>query len=870
MTAVTESEAKARSALIEVESYTVALDFTAGPDTVGSHTEIRFRCREPGAATFADLAADTVRRVVLNGTSLDPAGLLAGERLHLAGLAADNALTVDAEFGYTTDSRALSRWADPAGGAVYVMVTCFPAFAPAVFCCFDQPDLRANVTLSVTAPPGWECQANAPVTSRPAPGAAGLWEFAPARKMHTYDLALCAGPYLAVAEEELAGVDGPIRLRVWCRPRLATEPGLRRVGSVVGRALRYYEELLGVACPYRELNLVFPPDLAPLAMQVPALTTVSESLLQRAADPQDHQVLVILAHEVAHVWFGCMVESSWWDDLWLAESMATYLSLLAADEALSLGAVWAEFATTDKALTYQVDSVPGTPPVSSPVTDASDALSKPYAITYVKGASAIRQLAALIGDEALRTGLREYLTRYAWGCATLADLVDCWGRASGRDLAGWAREWLRTAGVNTLRPELALAPDGTIGSLAVVQDASPAPRTHRVAAGLYARQDDGRLRRHRVASVEISGDRTEVAGLAGAAAPDAVVLNDGDLTLARIRFDAASWRALSACALDVGDPLTEAVLWNAAWDMTKAAELTAAEFTGLVARRIAAEAPPAGLQALLDQAVTAADFYAPPAQRAGLRERLAAACLDGAGLDGAGLDGAGLTARGLAAAGPDGDGLARPGGRAQRVLAGGFAAAAQTDDQLARLRAWLGGTAHPDGTGLPEGLELNLELRGRILAALSAHGLATDADLDAYVADDPVGGERQRATCRARRPDPAAKEAAWAATLAPGQPIHLARAHAEGVWVPGQENLMAPFRTRFFTEVLPALGQHQPRIAGRLAGLLYPVTLAEQDTIAATDAALDRGGFSEPVRLVLLEARITAERIRAARARSVR
>jgi len=836
VTAVTETEAKARSELIEVESYAVSLDFTAARDTVRSHTEIRFRCRAPGAATFANLAAVTVHRVVFNGASLDPGAAVTGERLGLDGLAASNVLTVDAEFGYASDGRGVARHTDPSDGTEYVLVNSFPASAPRVFCCFDQPDLRASLTLSVTAPAGWECVAIAPVTSRPAPGETGVWEFAPAPAVKAYELTLCAGPYVTVAEEELAGANGPIRLRMSCRSVLAGEPGLRRVGGIVGRALRYYEELLGVPCPYRELNLVFPADLAPLAMQLPSLTAVSESLLQRAADPQDDKVAVILAHEVAHVWFGCLVEGGWWDDVWLAEAMATYLAELAATEALGQDGVWAEFGMVDKPAVYQADSVPGMPPVSSPVADASEAFSRPFAITYVKGASAVRQLAALIGDEAMRAGLRDYLTRYVGVTASLGDLVACWSRAAGRDLTGWAREWLRTPGVNTLRPELALAPDGTIASLAVVQE--PDDRTHRVAVGLYD-TEGGRLRRRRLASAELTTARTEIPGLAGAPAAAAVVLNDGDLALARIRFDPGSLRALTDGALHVDDPVTEAVLWNAAWDMTVSAELTAAVFTDLVVRRVAVGPPPPGLWALLSRAVTAADLYAPPPQRPGLRERLADAC--------------------LAAAGRDGVMRASSGGRAQRVLAGGFAEAAQSQGQLTRLRSWLG------GADLPDGLSPDLPLRGRILAALAARGQVTDADLDAYAADDPVGGELRRATCRALRPDVAAKETAWAAALAPGQPIHLAQAHAEGIWVPGQEDLMAPFRDRFFTEALPALGDHQPRIAGRLARLLYPVTLAGPATIAATGAALDHGDFSEPVRLELAEANLTTQRILAAR-----
>jgi aminopeptidase N len=912
--AVTQTEAKARSALIEVESYAVSLDFTASQDTVRSHTELRFRCLEPGATTFADLAAVTVYQMVLNGVRLDPDAVLADDRVHLAGLAASNVLTVDAECGYATDSRGLNRWTDPADGSVYTTMNCFPTIAPNVFCCFDQPDLRADFTLSVTVPAGWECVANSPVTSRPAAGEAGVWEFAPALRMRAFDLVLIAGPYVTAVEEELAGVNGPIRLRVRCRPVLAAEPGLRRVGDTVGRALRYYEELLGVACPDRELNLVFPPDLASLAMQVQALMAVSESLLQRADD--DETVPEVLAHEVAHLWFGCMVEGTWWDDLWMGEAMASYMSELAMAEALGVDSGLADFAMIDKAHVYQADSVPGTPPVSSPVANASDALSRPTVITYSKGAAVVRQLAALVGDQALRAGLRDYLNRYAGASATLDDLVACWSRASARDLTGWAQEWLRTAGVNTLRPELTPAEDGTIASLVVVQDAAPMPRTHRLAIGLYTKEG-ARLRRHQVVSLEISGDCTEVAELAGAAAPDALVLNDGDLTLAKIRFDPASLRALTDTVMDVDDPVTEAVLWTAAWDMattpnlpadqpttghppassptanspatdqraasqraadppttgqpttdqpvgqsttnrpaadqpatepppanrpttgqptthSTVANLSAAEFTGLVTRRIALTLPRGGLRMLLTQAVTVADYYAPPALRTGLRERLADACLDAAA-------------------------RARPGERTQHVLAGGFAASAQSQSQLDLLRAWLNGTEGPGG------LSLNLDLRGRILAALAARGLATDDDLDAYAADDPVGGELRRATCQALRPDPAAKETAWAAALAPTQPIHLARAHAEGIWVPGQEDLMALYRARYFAEALPALQGHRLRIAGRLAKLLYPAILADSTTIAATQAALTRGNLSDPVRLVLAEAKQTAQRMQATR-----
>jgi aminopeptidase N len=385
--------------------------------------------------------------------------------------------------------------------------------------------------------------------------------------------------------------------------------------------------------------------------------------------------------------------------------------------------------------------------------------------------------------------------------------------------------------VSTLRPELVLAPDGTIGSLAIGQQP---PRTHRVAIGLYQREG-GRLRRRRLVDAELAAGRSEVPGLAGEPAPDALIVNAGDLTFAQVRFDERSLRALTGCAMDVGDPVTEAVCWNAAWDMTTAAELRVAEFTGLAARRVTAGQPPVGLAGLLQRAIAGADYYADRAQRPGLRERLADAALECAG-------------------------RARPGSRAQRAAAAGFAASAHSDRQLGLLRSWLAGGS------LPEGLAAGPDLRGQILATLSARGLADDAELAALAAGDPVSGEEQAATCRALRPDPAAKAAAWAAALAGGQPPRMAMAHARGVWAPGQEDILAPYRDRYFAEALTVAAGHEPRTVQRLAGLLYPATLADSATISATDAALAADGLPDGLRLVLLDQRATLRQVLAARA----
>jgi aminopeptidase N len=826
----TQADAQTRAALIDVESYEIFLDLAADPEAFGSRTEIRFGCREPGAATFANLTPSTVSYLQLNGRDLDPGTVLSDGQLHLAGLAASNVLTVDAGFDYAPDGRGLAKFTDPASGAVYVLANGFPTCAPNIFCCFDQLDLLAPFTLAVSAPAGWECVSNGAVTSRPPAGQAGVWRFATVPAMKPYDLALCAGPYVTAAEPEPGDA---VELSVRCRATLAGEPGLARIAGVIRQLLEYYERLLQRPYPYPKYDIVFAPGLNASGVQLPAVMMIGEQFLQRAADPEDDYPAGLMAHEVAHLWFGCQVEGPWWDDFWLAESLADYLSVLAEEEGLGVAGSWAQVGMGPKPDAYLADSVPDAPAVAAPADDPQSVLARSPSITYTKGNCVVRQLAALIGDDALRAGLRDYLDRYTGASAPTSDLVDCWSRASGRDLTGWADQWLRTAGVNTLLPELTLAPDGTIASLAVAQEppAQGGPlRTHRITVGGYVREG-GRLRRRDALDTEISGPLTALPGLAGHPAPEVLIINDGDLAFARTRFDDQSWRHLSDIALDVGDPLAEAVCWAAAWDMTMAAELPAAGFVDLVARRIAAGVLPAGLRRLLTKAVTVADSYAPPGQRAVVRHRLAAAILRAMNTES----------------------LRR---RSRDELAAAFAASAEGDEQLALLRSWL-------SDGMPAGLEL----RKRILTTLSAAGQTSDADLDAYATADPVGGQTLRVTCRALRPDPISKQASWTAALDPDQPPHLAVAQAGGIWVPGQEDILAPFRDRYFAEALPVAMTVPGRTGERLARLLFPAILADSATIAAAEAALASGTLDDTRRLVLAEELATLRRVHAAHTR---
>jgi aminopeptidase N len=792
---LTESEAAERAALLDVESYDLILDLTARPVT--SRTEVRFSCRGPGAETFADVRLATVREAVLNDEPLP--GPVDG-RLALKRLREENLLIVE---GDVPDGVSLIWFDDPADGSRYVHANTFPANGGELMACFDQLSLSATLTLELHVPQDWECYASGAVTHREG----GRWRFAPVPDI-TIDLfSFAAGPF-AVSPPGVS------------RRASIPDTGLAEFAAIAERAREHYERVLAIPAPDPKFDIVFAPGLGALGTAQPGMMLASETLLARMADPDDASAAGVCLHEVAHRWFGCLVAPRWWDDMWLDEAMAEYVSTELDPHQ------WVSFSYSAKAMAYRAEQLPGREPVSSPVLDVSHALDRPPVFTYTKGAFVIRQLAALIGGTVLYAALTDYLTRFARGTATLDDMVGCWSRAAGRDLTGWADQWLRSPGAPLLKPSLRVSQDGTIESFAVVQDL---PWTHRIGIGLYDLSADGLLtRRAGSPSVELSADQTLVPELAGQPMPDAIVLNDRDLSYARVRFDDGSLRVLTSAAMRVDDPLTEVVCWTAAWDMVTGAELPAFSLVDMIVRRIqAGDLSVSAAKTLTGRAIACADTWTPASLRAGLRSEIAEACL--------------LAEQAV---------LSRP---VKRALATGFAAAAESEGQLAVLRSRLAD-------------DLDTDLRAKITFALAARGLATDQDLSALVELDPANGQLNHATALAMRPERAAKEAAWQAVLtASGTGWQLALAHATGIWVPGQEEVMADYRDRYFAEAVPVLTEPGPRSRERkrLLRLLFPATLVSPATAEAAETAA--AALPAPYAVVLAEQSAILRQIQAAR-----
>jgi aminopeptidase N len=822
---LTRDEARERARLLDVESYRVELDLSGGDATFGSVTTVGFRCTSPGASTFIDLIAPAVREITLNGTRL---GLenFDGNRITLDGLAESNQLRVAADCAYSRSGEGLHRFTDPADGSVYLYSDLETFDAHRVYACFDQPDLKASFQLEVTAPAGWQVISNmAPSASEQAPGTeTALWRFPPTPVLPTYVTAVAAGPYHVVRDEH----DG-IPLGIFCRQSLASYLDPDEIFEVTRQGFDFFHGAFGLRYPFGKYDQLFVPEFKAGAMENAGCVTFVEAYVfrSRVTDAYRESRAETILHEMAHMWFGDLVTMRWWDDLWLNESFATWAGTVAQAEATRWTAAWTTFAQAWKAWAYRQDQLPSTHPIAADIPDIAAVEVNFDGITYAKGAAVLKQLVAHVGRENFLTGLRRYFGQRTWGNAVLGDLLAALEQASGRDLSDWSKKWLETAGVNTLRPEYQCDADGRFTAFAVIQEAPashPVLRPHRIAIGLYDRGEAGLTRQHRV-EIDIEGERTEVPDLVGRDRPDLVLVNDDDLTYAKIRLDEHSLRTLVTGIGEFGDSLPAALCWAAAWDMCRDAEMAARDYVSLVLSGVGGIEDVSVAQTVLRQAATAARRFADPAWRVAGLERIADTLRD-------------LLQR------------AEPGSDRQLAYAQAFTGVATTPDELALLAGLL------DGSTAVEGLVIDTDLRWQLLYRLVSRGVAGPAEIDAELARDATdAGARHAATRRAAIPDRAAKEEAWAQITSGRLSNATFRATLDGFADPDSEELLAPYAQRYLDVAADIWRDWSPDMAQYFAQNAYPSWNITAEAIAATDDYIERTDPPAALRRLLTEGR---------------
>ena len=834
---LTLDEARRRARIVSGLAYEVHLDLgDGGADGFRSDTVIRFRCAEPGASVHVDVTG-AVEEAVLNGRPLEP-GAHDGTRLTLDGLAEDNELRVAGRFAFRHDGTGMVRFEDPVDGAVYAYTDFEPFDAHKAFACFDQPDLKGTFTFTVVAPVEWTVLSNMGTDGEAvAEGDTRRWRFAPTPAIPTYITAVVAGPLHGEF-----GRAGDIELGLYCRASLARHLDAKEILEVTAQGFEFFQRAFDQPYPFgAKYDQVFVPDYMAGAMENAGLVTFNEHYIFRSRDIDAvHERLAdTILHEMAHMWFGDLVTMRWWNDLWLNESFASYASVLALVSATRFAEGWTSFAEREKAWAYRQDQLPTTHPIVADIPDVESVHLNFDGITYAKGASVLRQLVAWVGQEQFLEGTRQYFREHGFGNAELDDFLSALEAASGRDLRAWSKEWLEAAGVNTLRAEIE-AGDGTIGRVRILQEAPeewPTIRSHRLGVGLYDISGDGLALRRRV-ELDVTGRETDVAELAGEALPDLLLLNDGDLTFAKVRLDERSREALAERLSGLPDSLARAVCWSASWDMTRDAELPAREYLELAIRHAAREPKASLVQTLVGQAFAAINAYGDPPNAPRALDQVAQVAL-------AELD------------------AAEAGSDHQLLWCRALADAARSEDHLRLVEALL------DGSLEYEGLAVDTELRWHLLRALAAAGRAEEDAIAAELVRDATDAGRRRAeAARAARPTPQAKAEAWATIVEDRTvPLALVTDMMAGFQQPGQAALLEPYVDRFFESLATVWAEREFRFSLTFARAMYPHHVVDERTLAATDAYLEGKDVPAPIRRLLIEGRDGV--VRAIRARAL-
>ncbi|WP_158863865.1 aminopeptidase N [Leifsonia sp. AG29] len=829
---LTRTEAQERAALVRTSSYDVVLDLTTGPETFRSTTMVRFAGVE-GASTFIDAITRTVHSVTLNGVELDPAVVSDGVRIQLDGLQAENELTVVADAVYTNTGEGLHRFVDPVDGEVYLYTQFEVPDSRRMFAVFEQPDLKASFTFTVTAPEHWVVVSNSP-TPEPVDAGEGkkTWSFAPTPVISSYITALVAGPYASV-HSELTSRDGrTIPLGIYARKSLAEYLDADYIFDKTREGFAFYEERFDYAYPFEKYDQLFVPEFNAGAMENAGAVTFTETYVFRAkvTDAIKERRVVTILHELAHMWFGDLVTMRWWNDLWLNESFAEYASTLATAEATEWSDAWTTFNAMEKTWAYRQDQLPSTHPIVATINDLEDVQVNFDGITYAKGASVLKQLVAWVGQDDFLAGVAQYFKKHAHGNTELKDLLSELEATSGRDLTDWSSKWLETAGVNTLRPELEVDADGTITAFSVLQSAAadyPVLRPHRLAIGFYDLvEGDAGVKLVRVDRVEldVDGERTDVPELVGKKRPALVLLNDDDLAYAKIRLDDESLTVAIEHLSSIESPLARSLVWGAAWDATRDAESSASDYVRLVLGNIAPETESTTIRTTLGQLVLAASSYVAPERQEETVEHAADALWELAQQAQAGSD-------------------------AQFQFVKFFAALAGTEGQLATVAALR------DGSRTLEGLTVDTDLGWELLIALAAGGKAGDAEIDAALAEDnTANGAQFAAQARASIPTLEGKQAAWDSVFgSDALPNTIVRFTGLGFQRAADKEVLSRFVQPYFDALQEVWVSRTYKIAEYLVAGMYPAPLANAELRDATRAWLDANPAPAALRRLVVE-----------------
>lgn len=846
---LTRDEARARKQTVPTADFEVNFDFTGDAETFDVKTKVTFPSNDEGASTFLDYTAPEVTSLELNGEEVS-ASSFDGNRIHLEGLRPNNVLEIASRSAYSKSGVGIYRFEDPSDKNVYIYSDYEPFDAHRAFPCFDQPDIKGTFDFSVEAKAGWTVISNYKATTRPAEGEAGRWVFGRTPKISSYITNVCAGPYHLTSDSH-----GGIDLGLYCRQSMVEylDAFAEEMFEVTKQGFDFFQSAFDYPYPFEKYDQIFVPDFNSGAMENAGAVTYNELYLPRAkaTDTDKERLANTVLHEMAHMWFGDLVTMKWWDDLWLNESFADYMAFVSAAEGTRFKRAWVTFLAGRKVWAYDADQLPTTHPITVDIPDTASTKVNFDAISYAKGGSVLKQLASWVGREAFDKGIQNYFRKHEFSNTELSDFLGALEESSGKDLSDWSKEWLETAGVNTLTPVVETEGEA-ITSFKIRQtspDDWPTLRSHRIGVGFY--DGDPQLLRSKRVEVEVSGEETAVPELEGLPRPPLILLNDGDTGFVRTELDDISLATASERLSDIEDPLVRALLWLAQWEMLREAKLPASTYVETILRHIAKEPILDAVQRLQYRAQGAITVYGSPGKWDRSLNKLANFAYDQ-----------------LLASDPGGD--------RQLLWLRAVIAAADRKPHFDILQRLLSGESKI------EGLSIEQDLRWGIINCLCSTGVFGEDEISAELErDDTDSGLRQAASARATRPSAEAKAETWAAVVDnPDLTLAMLRAHLGSLATTrtyrevgfhrfDQAELLEPYVDPYFSKI-PDLWEKRPyEIAIAFVSLGFPRAVISPSTVQEVDRFLESWEAPFPIRRSLLERKLHMERALATRAADV-
>ncbi|MEY4290343.1 MAG: hypothetical protein RL130_285 [Actinomycetota bacterium] len=813
-TNIKQVEAAERSTIVKTESYRIDLDLTTGAENFRVKTTVKFAGLKPGATTYIDCVGSKVLSAKLNGVDFDPK--FDGETIYLPPIAADNLLEIEHDGIYSNSGEGLHRFVDPADNEVYLYTQFETGDARRMYACFDQPDQKATFTISTITPKHWEVISNYGIEStKEIEGDRKFIQFAQSQVISTYVTAIVAGAYMSVHDEYKG--EKTIPLGIYARKSFFKYVDAENIFEVTKQGFAYFEKTFGLAYPFGKYDQIAVAEYNWGAMENVGCVTFHEDVLIFRSKVTERNYVsraTTIHHEMAHMWFGDLVTMKWWEDLWLNESFAEWASYQSVSESTKYKEAWTEFNSLRKNWAYRVDQLTTTHPIATEMEDLDAVRTNFDGISYAKGASVLQQLVAHVGRDNFIKGLRLYFAKHAYGNTTLKDLIDQLEAASGRDLTPWVSTWLRTAGVNTLRPVISIEGDA-YKSIAIKQEVPTMPvgskelRPHRLHVGLFDIQGS-KLSRRTSVELDVAGELTEVTALAGQKVADLVLINDKDQTYAKLRFDERSISTMKSHLGHLDDSLARGLIWASLWDSCRDGELSTTDYITIALNALKTESDISIVSATLMQIDTALWSYANPANRESLRLQVANAVE-------AMLD------------------SAESGSDHQLAFARAFANFAVTPTQFERIKAILAGSV--------KGLVIDADIRWYLFISGVKRGVFGPADIEAESAkDNTAHGKQYTAQAYAAIPTKEAKAKAFKSVTTDNLSNTIHAYTCQGFNQSIHHEILAGFVDDYFDAILKVWETKGYEIAETTATLMFPSWVISEETLTKSQHWLDVTG----------------------------